>query len=189
MTVSIQILVQILRFDRIYDKLIYIYIYIYLGIFFHQKGSCSRGTECVSVAVAGKEASDGRKEKIMLQDGKKRHNSARWNSAQLLTHTDTHIQVTPMMPLASCLKGVLREHVLTPTTIPYQRHLALSQPIRIAINHASRKHCHLCCSSSSPRLPKRTLDSGNVFSSPFAADILLLATANGPRPTALRWKH
>lgn len=101
--------------------------------------------ECVSVAGAGKEASDGRTEKIMSQDRKKDITATQHNYSLTLTHT----QVTPMMLLASCLKGVLRECVLTPTTLPYQHHLALSQPIRMAINHASRKHCHPCCSSSS----------------------------------------
>lgn len=76
----------------------------------------------------------------MSQDRKKR---------QLLTHTDMHTQVTPMMLLASCLKGVLREHALAPTPLLYQRHLALSQPIRMAINHTSHKHCHPCCCSGS----------------------------------------
>lgn len=87
-----------------------------------------------------------------------------------------------MMPLASCLKGVLRECVLTPTTLPHQHHLALSQSIRMAINHALRKRCHPRCSSSPiplssclalspPRLTKCILDSGNVFFSPLAADL------------------
>ena len=93
----------------------------------------------IRVCVSGWKR-DNRNEKIMSQDRKKR---------QLLTHTDMHTQVTPMMLLASCLKGVLREHALAPTPLLYQRHLALSQPIRMAINHTSHKHCHPCCRSGS----------------------------------------
>lgn len=61
-----------------------------------------------------------------------------------ITHSHWHTQVTPMMLLASCLKGVLREHVLTPATRSYQLHPGLSQPIRMAINHTSHKCCHPC---------------------------------------------
>lgn len=99
-------------------------------------------------------ASDGRKPKIMSQDRKKditALDATQHNYSLTLTHTN----VTPMMLLASCLKGVLGDRVLTPTTLPYQRHLALSWPIRMAINHASCKRCHPRCSSGTIPLASR----------------------------------
>lgn len=142
----------------------------------------------------------GEKNMSHVDKKKKALDATRHNYTLTLTHT--HTKVTPMRLLASCLKGVLREYSLTPTTFPYQHHLALSQPIRIAINHSWRKQCHPCCGSSAIPLSSHMAFSLNLppwltsipwiqkMSFPHLSPLTFfylspLITLNPP----LRWKH
>lgn len=105
-----------------------------------------------------------------------------------ITHWQTHKQL-PWCRWASCLKGVLRERVLIPNSLLHQRHLALSQPITTAINHAWCRMLspmqQLSPSPPSPGHTRRTPDWGN---SVFSTDIPWLANSTGHSDLSLTWK-